>query len=179
MKNVLSVSLAAGLAATLLLACSGSSGDSSSDDQSTNPTSCPEAGSEPSALCLAKGGGEWIDSSEGGYKYKVLFPAPQVYGKGKVANTAFVAFDKVQCKGAMDAQGTGTFRPWMEEDGMDHGLGEKYAPRVRTVRDEECPNMFAVTDIHYLMPGKWAYFVEPKFERGKSDIGKVNGTVVK
>lgn len=158
-----------------LTACGGSGGSSSSNDQSNDVPTCPEAGQQPADACLAIGGGEFTKSKNGGFSYKITFPAEQVYGKSKVNNAAVVVFDKNQCATAMDAEGTGTFRPWM--DGMGHGM-MKYAEQVRTVRDETCKNVFLVSEMYYPMPGNWQYYLEPKIVSDKNDTGKAETTVV-
>lgn len=164
------------LAATALIAGCGGGGGSSSSDQTNEVPECPEAGTQPSDACLATGGGDFLKSKNGGFGYKILFPEQHKAGT-KLKNTALVVFDKNQCSSAMAAQGTGSFRPWMFMDnGMDHGL-EKFADRVRTVRSDDCKNVFLVTDITYLMGGKWEYHLEPSFVEDKADAGFVTHNV--
>lgn len=161
------------LAATALIAGCGSSGSSSSEEQVTG-VSCPEAGTAPSEACLATGGGEFLKSSGGSFSYKLLFPSEQVSGS-KNSNQAVVVFDKNQCEGAMAAQGDSTFYPSMDK--MGHDLGPKNAPKVRTVRDETCKNVFQVSEIKYMMGGVWQFYVRPTINRAKSDEGKIDQNV--
>lgn len=160
------------LAATSLLVGCGGGGGSSSEDQGP-PAECPEAGTQPSKECLAEGGGEFLKSKDGAFSYKVFFPSEQI-SKKDYANDAVVVFEKNQCAGAMAAQGDSTYHPWMKKGAMDHGLGDKFAPLVRTVRDENCKNVFRVSKLYYMMPGTWKVYIKPNIERGKDDVGSVS-----
>lgn len=171
MKNMAISCLAA---TALLVGCSGSGG-SSSEDQGP-PAECPEVGTQPSQQCLDVGGGEFVKSKEGAFGYKIVPLLEQVSDGAKTSNKILVVFDKNQCEGAMNKEGTGTFKPWM--DGHDHGL-DVWAEKVRTVRDEECKNVFKVDDVFYTMPGKWQLYLQPKIVRGKDDIGKREVVVTK
>lgn len=170
--------LTASVIALGLTACGGSSGSSSSNDQSNDVPSCPEAGQQPADACLAVGGGDFNKSKNGGFSYKIVFPAPHIYAKD-VANQAVVVFDKNQCEGAMDAQGAATFFPKMETGTMNHGLGEIKEAKVRTVRDADCKNVFQVSEIYYPMAGEWNYYLRPKIVSDKADTGKVTAEVIK
>lgn len=161
-----------------LSACGSSGSSSSSNDQNTEVPSCPEAGQQPADACLAVGGGDFSKSKNGGFSYKIVFPAPHIYAKG-VANQAVVVFDKNQCEGAMSAEGTASFFPKMEGNGMNHGLGELYEGKVRTVRDADCKNVFQVSEIYYPMAGSWNYYLKPNIVSDKSDTGKVTAEVIK
>lgn len=163
------------LAATALIAgCGGGGGSSSAEDQGP-PAECPEAGTQPSQECLDVGGGEFLKSTKGAFSYKVFFPSEQISAKD-VANNAVVIFDKNQCSSAMAAKGDSTFFPWMDK--MDHGLGDKFAPKVRTVRDSNCQNVFKVSKIYYPMGKPWQFYIRPKIPRDGDDIGKVTQLVI-
>lgn len=163
------------LAVTTIFAGCGGSGGSSSEDQGP-PAECPEVGTQPAQECLAIGGGEFSKSKNGAFGFKVVFPSEQI-SKKDYANDAVVVFDKNQCASAMAAQGDSTFFPWMDK--MDHGLGDKYAPKVRTVRDENCKNVFKVSKIFYPMGQTWQFYIKPKIERGSDDIGVISHFVKK